>query len=144
MVLLVVQTGCHTLRPMQESVPAPRQSVAIELNDRGRVLVGGQMGESVLRVHGTLVASSDSEVTLSVARTELMQGSSVVWTGETVRIPREGIRGFRIREFSRGRTAIMTVAVVTGLVVIGGLLTLAVGGSGRPGDGGGCSSCPPQ
>lgn len=137
-VALATQTACYTLQPMQEVVPVIGREVAVELSDRGRVLVGGQLGESVLQVVGRIVSSTDSAVTLSVTRTVLMQGSTVVWTGEQVAIPRSGVRGYRIRQFSRGRTVMLSVAVFAGLVLVGVGLTLVGGGDGRPPGTGGC------
>jgi hypothetical protein len=144
-VALATQTACHTLAPLQESVPGSGRDVAVELNDRGRVLVGGQLGESVLYVEGRIVGSTDSAVTLSVARTVLMQGSTVVWTGEQVALPREGVRGYRLRQFSRGRTVMMSIAVTVGLALVGLGISIVGGGSGRPVNPGGCTSdCNPS
>src|SRR5690348_4205415 len=99
---MATQVACYTYEPMQEVAPVSGREVALDLNDRGRVLLGGQLGESVMQVQGRILGSTDSAVTLSVARTVLMQGSSVTWTGEQVVIPKEGVRGFRPREYSRG------------------------------------------
>ena len=140
MLALATQMGCHAYLAPQEPVPAVGRAISVELNDRGRVLLGGQLGESVLQVQGQLIGSTDSSVTLSVARTVLMQGSSVVWTGERVVIPREGVRGYRIREFSRGRTAFLALGVVAGVLALGSLISLVAGGNGRPFDTGGCTS----
>ncbi|MFM8779951.1 MAG: hypothetical protein ACKOFO_00435, partial [Gemmatimonadota bacterium] len=85
--LAVALTGCHTYLPPQDQVPVLGREIAIELNDRGRLLVVPQLGEAVLRVQGTLVASTDSTVTMSVSRTVQLQGSSALWTGESVTIP---------------------------------------------------------
>lgn len=140
---LATQMACHTYLPLQEVVPASGREVAIELNDRGRVSLGGLLGESVDQVIGRIVSSTDSAVTLSVIRTVLMKGSEVVWTGEQVVIPREGVRGFRIREYAKGKTVMLSVAVAVGLVIIGLGLSIVGGGSGRPIDPGGCTSdCP--
>lgn len=137
---LAVQTACHTYTPPQDVVPVSGREVAVELNDRGRALVGGQLGESVLQVQGRVIGSTDSEVTLSVARTVLLQGSSVVWTGEQVAIPREGVRSFRLREFSRGRTTMLAIGLTVFVAVVAGGISLLGGGNGRPIDGGGCTS----
>jgi hypothetical protein len=137
---LATQMACYTLQPLQEVVPVSGQMVAIELSDRGRVLVGGQLGEQVDQVMGTIISSTDSAVTLSVARTVLMQGSTVVWTGEQVAIPREGVRGYRIREFAKGKTVMLSVGVAVGLVLIGVGLSIIGGGNGRTIDPGGCTS----
>jgi hypothetical protein len=138
--VLAFQIGCHTYLPLQETAPTIGREVAVELNDRGRLLVGSRLGESVLRVDGRLMEVTDSVVTLSVTRTVMLQGSSAVWTGESVTLPREGLRGFRIREFSRGRTAFLVGGLVLAAVsIVGGFgLIGALGGS--PDDGGGCTT----
>lgn len=140
MLALATQMGCHAYLAPQEPVPASGRAIAIELNDRGRAMVGGQLGESVLQVQGQLIGSTDSAVTMSVARTVLMQGSSVVWSGERVVIPREGVRGYRVREFSRGRTVMLALGVIAGVAALGSLISLVAGGNGRPFDTGGCTS----
>jgi hypothetical protein len=144
-VAMATQLACHTYLPAQDVVPVSGKKVAVVLNDRGRLLVGDRLGESVQQIEGRLLSSTDSVVTLSVTRTVMLQGSSAVWAGENVAIPREGVRSFRLREFSRGRTAALSVALVAGIALLGGLLTLVAGGGGRPGGDGGCTSnCPQQ
>lgn len=82
--LLAFQLGCHTYLPTQELVPVAGREVAVELNDRGRLMVAGQLGESVLRVDGTVVSTTDSMITMRVSRTVQVRGSTVVWAGESV------------------------------------------------------------
>ena len=143
--LLLFQSGCHTLLPMQESAPVPQTLVAVVLNDRGRALVGDRLGETIDRVEGVLIESSETAVKLQVSRTVSLRGSSAIWAGEEVLVPREGVRGFQPRQFSRGRTTVFAIGAVVGLALIGGVLTLLVGGGGRPGDGSACTvNCQPQ
>ena len=139
--LLALQTGCHAYLPLQDQVPGMGHEVAIELNDRGRLLVVPQLGESVLRVDGTLVAATDSMVTMRVSRTVQIQGSSALWTGEAVTIPVQGIRGYRLREFSRGRSAVMAGGVLATLAVVAPYLRIIGGGDGKPGDATCTESC---
>lgn len=142
---LAFQIGCHTYLPLQDSPPLAGREVAVELNDRGRLLVGSRLGEAVLRVDGRIVSSSESEVTLSVSRTVLLQGSSVIWTGEEVTIPREGLRGFRVREFSRARTTFFTAGLVLLVgAVVAGFGVIGVLGGGDDGDGRCTTDCNQQ
>lgn len=120
--LLVVQLGCHTYRPMQGIAPAVGREVAVELNDRGRLVAAGQLGESVWRIDGSVVALADSSLTMRVMRTVMVRGSSAIWSGESVTIPRSGIQQVLSREFSRERT----VAVVVGAVGVVALLAKAI------------------
>jgi hypothetical protein len=138
--LLAFQLGCHTYLPMQELVPVAGREVAVELNDRGRLMVAGQLGESVLRVDGMLVSTTDSMITMRVSRTVQVRGSTVVWTGESVQIPSAGVRGYRVREFSRGRTVALAVGIVGVLTFLATSLDLIGGGSEKPDP---TDPCPP-
>lgn len=103
------------------------------------------MGQTIDRVEGELVDANETSVRVKVTRTVTLQGSTAVWSGEEVVVPREGIRGFQLQRFSRGRTTMLVIGVVVGLAVLGGAISLLVGGSGRPGDGSGCTvNCQPQ
>lgn len=137
---LLMQVGCYSYLPLQEQVPPAGQIIGLTLNDRGRVMVADQLGESIERVSGLLVANSETSVTLEVARTRSLRGVDVTWTGERVQIPREGIRGYQQRQFSRGRTALFVVGAVVGVVLVGQLFGLDVFGRGAPIDNGGCGT----
>lgn len=139
---MVVQMGCYSYLPIQETVPANGQMVSVTLNDRGRQLVGDKLGEFVEIVDGTIVLSSETAVTLSVTQTKSLRGIVAIWAGEQVELQKEGIRGFRQRQLSKGRTALLTVGIIAGIAAIAGLISLAVSGSG-PGDNGGGTCVPP-
>lgn len=145
-VLLLLQVGCHTFLPLQESAPVPRTQVAVVLNDRGRVLVGDRLGQTIDRIEGVLMESSESEVKLQVARTVTLQGSSTIWQGEEVVLSRDGVRGFQPRQYSRGRTVMLVIGAIAGVGILAGAITLLVGGGGKPRDGSGCvpPDCQPQ
>lgn len=144
--LLLFQVGCHTFLPMQESAPVPRTQVAVVLNDRGRVQVGDRLGQTIDRIEGVLVESSESAVKMQVARTVTLQGASTIWAGEEVVLSRDGVRGFQPRQFSRGRTVMLVIGAIAGVGVLVGAVTLLVGGGGKPRDGSGCvpPDCQPQ
>lgn len=126
--LLLVQFGCHTFLPLQETVPISEGLVGVELNDQGRALLSERLGSMVRQVDGTVVSRSDTSVTLSVTRIRFLSGSSAVWAGEVVEIPKVGVRGFRERQYSRGRTAMLTAGIVIGIVALAALFSFDVFG----------------
>lgn len=130
-VLLSFQVGCYSYLPVQDTPPAPGRNVGITLNDRGRQLTGERLGPDAERIDGIIVSQSEASVTVSVNRVRSMRGSSSIWAGEQVEIPREGIRGFQERQLSKGRTAMLAVGLVVGAVAIASLISLTVGGNGR-------------
>lgn len=130
-VLLAFQVGCYTYLPIQETAPQSGTLVGIVLNDRGRQLVGGRLGPEAMQVDGSVVSQSESAVTVSVNRVRFMGGSNAIWAGEQVEIPKEGIRGFQERRFSKGRTTMLTIGLLAGLVGIASLIDLAINGRSR-------------
>ena len=139
--LLAVQVGCYSYLPIQETAPAVGQQVGVILTDEGRQMVGERLGPLVERVDGTLLSATESAITLSVDRTYSLRGTESIWAGEQVEIQKAGIRGFRERQLSRGRTVFLTIGLVVGVAALIAGLSLSVGGNGAP-DGG--SNCPPD
>jgi hypothetical protein len=144
--LLALQTGCHAFLPLQETAPSSGQTVSVVLNDRGRVMMAGRLGEMVDRIEGRLVQASDSSVSIEVSRVVTLQGSTSVWTGERIDVPRGGVRGFQRRGYSSRRTMLLVLGMVAGIAAIAATISLDVFGDGKPGDGGSCAppDCPDQ
>jgi hypothetical protein len=136
---LLLQIGCYSFLPLQTSTPAIGKRIAVVLNDRGRVTVGDRLGQGVDKVDGLLVEGDGSNVTLEVYRTIDLRGTAASWTGERVQLPRDGITGYQERQFSKRRTAVLTITIV-GAVAASLLLTNFDLFSGftrdNPGDGG--------
>jgi hypothetical protein len=139
--LLAFQVGCYSYLPIQETAPQAGVSVAVTLNDRGRDLVGGKLGEEAMAVDGTMISDAGTSITVSVNRVRFMRGSSSIWAGEQVEIPKEGIRGFQERRFSKGRTTMLTIGLLAGLVGVASLIDLAINGRSRTDPPG---RCPPD
>jgi len=77
---------------------------------------------------------TDSLIGLEVSRVVTMRGSSSLWSGERVDVPRDGVRGLQQRTFSKRRTTLFVIGAVATLGVIAALFSLDVFGDGRPGD----------
>lgn len=134
--------GCHAYVASSASGMSGGHQVAVVLNDRGRMQVENQLGESVLTIYGSIVESTDSLLSMKVARTVQVQGSSVIWAGELVRIPRAGISGVRGRTFSRERSAALVAGGLGVLVFVARRIDLNGGGTSRPDEPAGCqTSC---
>ena len=82
------------------------------------------------KVDGTLLAATEQSVTLAVSQVLDLRGGTSTWTGERVDIPREGIRGFQERQFSRARTTVLVAAVAT--VIVGSILAVSLNVFGDP------------
>ena len=137
-VSLSLQMGCYTFKPLQTSVPATGNRIAVLLNDRGRFALGDRLGAAVDKVDGLLVEVDSAKVTLEVYRTTDMRGNTASWTGERVQVPKDAISGYQERQFSKRRTWIL-VGTSVGVVVASMLMVnlnlfsgFTRGGSGTP------------
>ena len=116
--LSVLVAGCYTLQPVTGSVPAVGSRIAFDVNDVGRVALGGSMGPEIAQIEGRLLANSDEEYLIAVDVVRLLRGGEQIWAGEQVRISRDHIGNAYERRFSRGRTLAMSATVIGGIVAM--------------------------
>src|SRR5438045_9275494 len=77
-----MSSGCYVYTPAGEA-PAPGTRLSFDLNDRGRVGLGGKIGPSASKVEGTL-KNIDSAFEMSVLSVEYLNGERNTWTGEAL------------------------------------------------------------
>ena len=132
-------TGCYTLRPAGSTPPNPGEIVALDINDQGRVALGGAIGPEIARVEGRLVENDPEEYHLAVRRLEFLRGGEQAWTGERVRIRRDFVGNVYERQLSRSRSYTLAAVIAGGAVAFFASRDLL--GLGReprgPGDGNG-------
>lgn len=98
-------TGCYALHPVAFGVtPEVGARVAIEVNDMGRVALGGSMGPEIDRILGRLVGFDSAGYEVAVEEVHLLRGGIQVWNHEKMRIAKDQIRAFSERRYSRGRS----------------------------------------
>lgn len=132
--------GCYAYTAYVHDRPAPGLVMEVTLNDHGRVLLADNIGPEIWRVEGTVVAAGDSSFSLQVRRVTGLDRSTTKWGGEEVTVPMAGVREFRERQFSTGRTVLLAGTVTAG--VAGLLASSSIIGSGS-GDGGSSGPPPP-
>ena len=120
-------TGCYTLEPVTGGiVPAIGSQVAFDVNDQGRVALGGTMGPSILQVEGRLLSKDSSNYSVAVSEIHFLQGGDQVWAGEHVNINSQFVTSVYERRFSAVRTAIAggaaagAIAAIVGRSLLGG------------------------
>ncbi|MGH7638367.1 MAG: hypothetical protein ACREOK_12020 [Gemmatimonadaceae bacterium] len=138
----VLLAGCYTLQPAGSTAPSPGEIVALDINDAGRVALGGSMGPEIARIEGTLVGNAGDEYVLSVRRLQLLRGGEQSWSGERVRISRDHVGSVYEREFSRARSVTFAAVVVGGVVAF--FATRDLLGLGRGPDDRGGPKPPPE
>lgn len=128
---LMLQLGCYNTTPVVGAATLPAGLVTIQVNERGRLLVGNKLGSLVDKVVGRIVRADSVNVEVAVETAQDVRGSLARWGGEKFTIPREGIGTMNEKKVSRWRTGFLIGGIVLGLIV--GLLTL--NGSSFGGDG---------
>ena len=118
--LSVLVTGCYALQPVTStgSGPEPGMKLALDVNDAGRVALGGSMGPEIGQIEGLLVSQQNGEYVVAVSAVRFLRGGEQIWTGEQVRIKKEYVGTTYERRFHRGRTIALSTALAGGLLAI--------------------------
>ena len=136
MALLVpALTGCYTLKPVSGVDPSPGTKLAFDVNDAGRVALGGSMGPEIAQVEGMLVEKDNDGYLLAVSNVRLLRGGEQVWSGEKVRLNNQYLGTAYQRRFSLGRSIGLGVVGIGGfgaILVSTSLLGLGQDDSGKP------------
>lgn len=133
-----VSSGCYVNTPVV-AAPAPGDRLGLELNDRGRVGLGDNIGPAATTVEGLLQSHTDSAYMIRVASVVYVNGQSNKWNGEPLTIQKDFVKDVSERKFSRGRS-VLAAGILAGGVLAFALTRnlLGLGNSDRePGGGGG-------
>lgn len=112
--------GCYTLRPVQGVDPKIGSRIAFDVNDAGRLALGGTMGPEIAQVEGQLLEKENGSYLLAVSTVRLLRGTEQVWSGEQIRLKQEYLGSAYERRFSAGRT------ITFGLIGVGGITAFFV------------------
>src|SRR5207248_8132884 len=100
----VLLVGCYTLQPSAGGVVPPAGAeMAFDINDAGRVALGGSMGPAIARIEGRLVGRDSSAYIVAVREITLLNGGDQTWSGERVQLKTEYVTEHYERRLSRGR-----------------------------------------
>lgn len=115
----VLVAGCYVLQPVPSTGSAPLgMKMALDVNDVGRVALGGSMGPEIGQIEGRLVSQQNGEYVVAVSAVRYLRGGEQTWTGEKVSIKKEYVGNTYERRFHRGRTIALSTAVAGGLFAI--------------------------
>jgi hypothetical protein len=116
----VLVTGCYVLQPVTSTGPTPPvgTKVALDVNDVGRVALGGSIGPEIGRIEGRLLSQENGEYVVAVSLVQFLRGGEQTWTGEQVRIKKEYVGTTYERRFHKGRTIALSTAIAGGLLAV--------------------------
>ena len=127
--MLLVATGCYTLVPVANTGVPAGATVALDINDAGRLALGGTMGPEIGQIEGRLVEQTGTEYRLAVTGVRyLRDAGEQVWNGERINIKSEHVRSVSERRLSKGRSALLGGAVLGAVAYI---VTRSISGSGQ-------------
>ena len=123
----VALVGCYTLQPTGGPVPQVGTVIGLDINDAGRVALGGAMGPSIGQIEGRLVQKDSGEYVVAVTAVHLLRGGDQTWRGEAVHIKYEFVSSVYERRFSKSRSALMAAAGVGAIAIIASRSLLGLG-----------------
>jgi hypothetical protein len=135
--LSVLLAGCYSLQPVTAPAPQPGMEIAFDLNDVGRVALGGSMGPAITQIGGRLINKDNGEYIVAVSEVQLLGGGAQVWKGEQVHIKPEYVGSLYERRFSKGRTVALsavTIGALTAFIASRSLIGSGEERSKPPGD----------
>ena len=110
--------GCYELQPVGGVVPEIGAPAAFDINDAGRLALGGQMGPEIAQIEGNLLARDNDEYVVGVTMVHLLRGGEQVWRGEKVRLKTAYVTSTYVRKFSTVRTAGLAAATIAAVVAV--------------------------
>lgn len=131
----LLATGCYTLRPAPGVQPSIGKKVAFDVNDAGRVALGGSMGPEIAQIEGLLLQKDAEGYLLKVSAVRTIHGAEQPWSGEQVRLKPEYLGQSYEKKLSVGRTLVFGLSVAGGFVLIATQSILGSGTSDKPAPG---------
>jgi hypothetical protein len=113
----VFLAGCYTLEPARLT-PEPGSVIALDITDRGRVALGGDIGPELSQIEGRLVSRDSSEFVLGVTGVRFLRGGEQVWHGETVRLKSDYVSNQYQRQFSTVRSVALGALAASAIALV--------------------------
>lgn len=123
----VLSAGCYTLEPAGGVTPEVGTGVAFDINDAGRVALGGSMGPEIDQIEGRLLSKDGTDYLIGVTAVHLLKGGTQVWHGESVRISPSYVNTMYLRRFSAGKTIAISAVGVAAVAALAGVALITSG-----------------
>jgi hypothetical protein len=98
--------------------PEPGSVIALDITDRGRVALGGDIGPELSQIEGRLVSRDSSEYVLGVTGVRFLRGGEQVWHGETVHLKSDYVGNRYERRFSTARSVALGALAVGAVAIV--------------------------
>jgi hypothetical protein len=114
-------------------IPEPGTRMGFDINDVGRVALGGPMGPEIKQVEGRLVSRTNEEYVVAVTDVHFLRGGGQAWNGESVHIKSEYVSSIYERRLLKARSVLLGTAVGGALGVIATSSLVGLAPTDRPG-----------
>jgi hypothetical protein len=112
-------SGCYVYEPSTATLLSPGKSIALDLNDLGRLNLANLIGPEVKRIAGVLVSQTNNDYVIHVSQLVYFNGRTSEWSGEAVNVRGDYVSGVFEEKLSASRTAL---AVAGGVAGVGALV----------------------
>jgi hypothetical protein len=126
---MVLLAGCYSLQPAGATVVQPGNMIAMDINDAGRVALGGAMGPEIAQIEGRVVQNEGGVFTIAVTDVHLLRGGDQVWRGENVKVRSEWVNTIYERRLAKVQSVMLAAA---GVAAAGLLVSRGLNGLGDP------------
>ncbi len=122
----VLLAGCYTFEPVEGPTPAVGTEIAFDINDAGRLALGGSMGPEISSIEGRLIEKGAADYLVAISAVHMLRGGEQVWSKEPVRIKSEYVSSVYQKKFSAlksvalGAVGVGLVAAIAGRTLVGG------------------------
>lgn len=115
-------TACYQYVPLSLGATTPNEEVRVRVTEGAAARLFKDLGPQTTEIDGRFAPKGPDSVSIAVTIDRAYRGFTVGTTTETLLLGRSEIVEVRKREFSRGRTVLLSAGVVVGF----GLLAAAV------------------
>lgn len=135
---MLLQMACYASIPVQAPGGGSfRGPVTLNVNERGRLLLGARLGTLLERIDGTITASDPANLQVNIATTFDAKGAKVNWGSTPFTIPREAVESISQKKVAKGPTLLVVGAILVGVASLFFGLHRSSSQTGQnPGDGG--------
>lgn len=120
--------GCYAYVPVAPAQPAASNgAVRVTLTAAGTEFFKGSLGTNVRQIEGSVTRATPDTVIIAVERMYTSTRESFASQGDTVAVPRQLTEELSLKQYSRTRSVLITVAIVGSLIL--GLAGLSNGAS---------------
>ena len=123
-VLCLLSSACYAGVPITSSTITPDSRLELRLTNRGTVDLEQAVGAGIGSLQVRFVSSDSAQFVVSVLETKTRSGSTAVWSGERIAVPRRSVDEVLLRRLDVPRTALAVAAVGAGAAVMIGTARL--------------------